>query len=130
MLLVTTPYDPSIHLKKNKVPSVSQTKCAKIIISVMFLMNYTQPDIAYNVSRLSCYSHKPNKEHHYALFWLLKYLRGTMDWCLHFNKFPAVLGGFCDAKWVYDNDELVLLIVMCLLLMEELSHGSLPNTHV
>jgi len=36
---------------------------------------------------------------------LLKYLRGTIDWCLHFNKFPAVLEGYCDANWVSDNDE-------------------------
>ncbi|KAL0287063.1 UNVERIFIED_CONTAM: Secreted RxLR effector protein [Sesamum angustifolium] len=25
--------------------------------------------------------------------------------CLHFNKFPAILEGFCDASWVTDNDE-------------------------
>ena len=50
---VRTPYDPSIHLRKNKESSVSQTKYAKIIGSVMFLMNYTRPDIAYADSRLS-----------------------------------------------------------------------------
>ena len=32
-------YDPSIHLKKNKGPSVSQTEYAKIIGTVMFLIN-------------------------------------------------------------------------------------------
>jgi len=36
---------------------------------------------------------------------LLNYLRGTIDWCLHFNKFSAVLEGFCDANWDSDNDE-------------------------
>ena len=60
---VRTPYRPSIHLKKNKEFSVSQTKYAKIIGSVMFLMNYTRPDIAYVVSRLSRYSHNSNREH-------------------------------------------------------------------
>ncbi|KAA0048262.1 hypothetical protein E5676_scaffold265G001310 [Cucumis melo var. makuwa] len=30
---------------------------------------------------------------------------GTIDYCLHFNKFPAVLEGYCDANWVTDNDE-------------------------
>ena len=44
---VRTPCHPSIHLKKNKESSVSQTKYAKIIGSVMFLMNYTRLDIAY-----------------------------------------------------------------------------------
>lgn len=51
-----TPYDASMSLKKNKGESVSQSEYAKIIGSVMFLMNYTRPDIAYAVSRLSRYT--------------------------------------------------------------------------
>ncbi|XP_070050486.1 secreted RxLR effector protein 161-like [Nicotiana tomentosiformis] len=102
---VRTPYDPSIQLKRNKKSSNSQTEYAKIIGNVMFLMNYTRPDIAYAVSRLSRYTHNPSSEYWNAFHCLLRYLRGTMDWCLHFNKFPAVLEGFCDANWVTDNDE-------------------------
>ena len=40
VLLIRTPHDPIIHLKKNKGPSISQSEYAKIIGSVMFLMNY------------------------------------------------------------------------------------------
>ncbi|XP_074284107.1 uncharacterized protein LOC141608664 [Silene latifolia] len=47
-----TPYDASISLCKNLGDSVSQEEYAKIIGSVMFLMNCTRPDIAYAVSRL------------------------------------------------------------------------------
>ena len=78
---VRTPYDPGIHLKKNKESSVCQTKYAKIIGSVMFLMNYTRPDIAYVVSRSSRYTHNPSSEHWNALHRLLRFLRGTMNWC-------------------------------------------------
>ena len=53
---IRTSYDPSIHLRKNKGPSVSQTEYAKIIGSVMFLINFTRSDIAYVVSRLTLYS--------------------------------------------------------------------------
>ena len=60
---VRTPYDPSIHLKKNNESSVSQTTYAKTIGSVMFFMNYTRLDIAYVVSRLSRYTHNPSSEH-------------------------------------------------------------------
>ncbi|XP_074267011.1 uncharacterized protein LOC141590312 [Silene latifolia] len=70
-----TPYDASVSLCKNLGDSVSQEEYAKIIGSVMFLMNCTRPDIAYAVSRLS-------------------------------RKFPAVLEGYCDAKWVSGNDEI------------------------
>ncbi|GKC87897.1 retrovirus-related pol polyprotein from transposon TNT 1-94, partial [Tanacetum coccineum] len=102
---VKTPYDSSKCLKKNKGTGVSQPEYAKIIGSVMFLMNYTRPDIAYAVSRLSRYTHNPSNEHWDALYRLLQYLKGTLNWCLHFNKFPAVLEGYCDANWVSDNDE-------------------------
>jgi len=71
----------------------------------MFLMNYTWLDIIYAASRLSRYTHNPSKEHWDALLRLLKYLRGTMDWCLHFSKFPAVFEGFCDANWAFGDDE-------------------------
>lgn len=40
-----------------------------------------------------------------ALHRLLRYLRGNMGWCLHFNEFFVILEGFCDANWVIGNDE-------------------------
>jgi len=58
-----TPYDSSIHLKKNKVSSIFQIEYAKIIGSVMFLTNYTRLKITYVFSRLSRYTHNPSKEH-------------------------------------------------------------------
>ena len=61
--LVRTPYDANKHLKKNKGDSVSQSKYVKIIRSVMYLMNYTRPDIAYVVSRLSRYTYNLDKYH-------------------------------------------------------------------
>ena len=102
---VRTPYDASMQLKKNSGPSVSQNEYAKIIGSLMFLMNYTRPDIAYVVSRLSRYTHNPDNDHWTALNGLMRYLRGTMDWGLHYVGYPQALEGYCDANWVTDNDE-------------------------
>ncbi|GJT38896.1 ty1-copia retrotransposon protein [Tanacetum coccineum] len=53
----------------------------------------------------SLYTHNPNNEHWDALYHLLQYLKGTLNWCLHFNKIPAILEGYCDANWVSDKDE-------------------------
>ncbi|KAL0413045.1 UNVERIFIED_CONTAM: Copia protein [Sesamum radiatum] len=69
------------------------------------LESKARPDIAYVVSRLSRYTHNPNKEHWDALQGLLRYLKGTMNLCLHFNKYPTILEGFCDANWVTYNEE-------------------------
>jgi len=32
-------------------------------------------------------------------------LSGTRHWFLHFNKFHPLLGEFCDANWISDNEE-------------------------
>ena len=58
---------------------MSQIEYAKITGSVMFVMNYTRPDIVYAVSRLSRYTHNLAKEHWDALSRSLRYLRGTME---------------------------------------------------
>ena len=82
---VRTPFDPSTHIKKNRGSSVSQVEYAKIIGSMMFFINYMCPYIAYGISRLSRYTHNPAKEHWDVLHRLLRYLRGTMDWCCTFS---------------------------------------------
>ncbi|RVW88077.1 Retrovirus-related Pol polyprotein from transposon TNT 1-94 [Vitis vinifera] len=46
---VSTPYDPSSQLKKNREHSVVQIEYAQIIGSLMYLMNCTIPDIVYAV---------------------------------------------------------------------------------
>jgi len=76
---VRTPYDSGIHLKKNRGPSVSQVEYVKIIGSLMFIMNYTRPNITHVISRLSRYTHNPAKEHWDALHCFLRYLRCTID---------------------------------------------------
>ncbi|KAL6314341.1 hypothetical protein AAG906_021050 [Vitis piasezkii] len=50
---VSTPYDPSSQLKKNREYSVAQIEHAHIIGNLMYLMNCTRPDIAYAVGRLN-----------------------------------------------------------------------------
>ncbi|XP_058749197.1 secreted RxLR effector protein 161-like [Vicia villosa] len=94
-----------MQLKKNRGDSVSQNEYAKVIGSLMFLMNCTRPDVAYVVNRLSRYTHNPSKDHWGALNRLLRYLKGTMDWGLHYVSYPKVLGGYCDVNWVTDDKE-------------------------
>ena len=100
-----TPYYPSIHLKKNRGSPIAQSEYAKIIGSVMFLMNCTRPDIAYAISRLSRYTHNHAYEHWNALTRLLRYLKGTMNLGLTYTGRPTVLEGYCDANWISDNDK-------------------------
>ena len=79
---------------------------ARIIKSLMYLMNCTKPDIAYVVGRLSWYAQSPNQDHWIIVRRVLKYLRGTINYGLCYNGFSSVLEGFSDANWISDSDEM------------------------
>ena len=68
-------------------------------------MNYTIPDIAYAISRLSWYTQSYNQDHWTAARRVLKYLRGTINYGLCFSGFPSVLERFSDANWISDSNE-------------------------
>ena len=61
--LVSTPYDPSSQLKKNRKHSAAQIKYAHIIRSLMYLANFIRPDITYTVGRLSWHTKSSNKNY-------------------------------------------------------------------
>ncbi|XP_050217925.1 secreted RxLR effector protein 161-like [Mercurialis annua] len=65
-------------------------------------MSYTRPDIAYSVNKLSSYTSNPGIDHWKAITRILRYLRNTREFGLHYTKYPAVLEGFSDANWISD----------------------------
>ena len=61
-------------------------------------MNCTCPDIAYAVNKLSRFTSNPSKDHWKALVRVLRYIKYTKDYGLHYTKYPAVLEGYSDAN--------------------------------
>lgn len=102
---LSTPYDSSVKLAKHNGEPVAQSEYAQIIGSLLHLINFTWPDIAYAVCRLSRYTHCPGSGHWEALVRVLRYLRGTMNFDILYSGFSAVLEGYSDANWVSDSDE-------------------------
>ncbi|XP_075106808.1 secreted RxLR effector protein 161-like [Nicotiana tabacum] len=102
---VRTPFDANSQLKKNNGDPVVQAKYVQIIGSLMHLMNFTRPDISYDVCRLSKYTHNPNREHWSALDRLMKYLRGTMNYGILYSGFPSTLERYSDANWISNSDK-------------------------
>jgi len=101
-----TPYDPSIILRKNHIISRDQLRYSQIIGSLMYLASATRPDISFAVSKLSRFVSNPGDTHWSALERVLRYLKGTMTYGIHFTGYPRVLEGYCDANWISDADEL------------------------
>ncbi|CAM8959337.1 unnamed protein product [Rhodiola kirilowii] len=97
-----TPIEMTQHLSKNKGESISQLEYSKVIDSLMYLMNCTRPDIAYTVSRLARYTSNPGTIHWNAIVRILKYLRATRNYGLHYTRYPEVIEGYTDASWLFD----------------------------
>ena len=100
--IARTPMDTSQHLSKNKGESVDQVEYARVIGSLMYLMSCTRPDIAFTVSSLSRFTSNPGENHWKAIVRVLRYLRYTRNYRLHYSRDPAVLEGFSDASWISD----------------------------
>ena len=59
----------------------------------MYLMSCTRLDIVYSVSKLSSYTSNPKAKHWKGIVIVLKYLRYTRDYGLHYTRYPVVLEG-------------------------------------
>ena len=95
-----TPVDVPLHLSMNKGESVSQVEYSRVIGSLMYLTSCTRPDIAYSVSKLSSYTSNPRAKHWQGIRRVLKYLRFTPDYGLHYTRYPVVLEGYSDDNWI------------------------------
>ena len=96
--LVRTPVDVNLHLTKNKGQGISQLEYLRIISNLMYIMNCTRPDIAYFVSKLSRYTSNPGEDHWKALVKVLRYLKYTKNYGLHYTWYLAILEGYSDAN--------------------------------
>ncbi|XP_074378585.1 secreted RxLR effector protein 161-like [Apium graveolens] len=63
-------------------------------------MNCTRPYIAFTVSKLSRYTSNPGMDHWKAITKVLRYLRYTRDYGLHYTRYPVVLEGISDSNWI------------------------------
>ena len=100
-----TPLELNVHLSKNMGEPVAQEEYAKVIGSLMFITNCTRPDLACTVNKLSRFTSNPSKEHWKALCRVLRYLKFTIDFGLHYTRYPQVLEGYCDANWISDSKD-------------------------
>jgi hypothetical protein len=94
----STPYDPSVLLRKNRRIARDQLRYSQIIGSLMYLASATKPDISYVVYKLSRFVSNPKDDHWQALERVMCYLKGTMSYGIHYTGNPKVLEGYSDAN--------------------------------
>ena len=78
----------------------------EIVGSLIYCMSATRPDLCYVVTKLSQHMAKPTKAHLGMAKQVLRYIKGTLDYALKFQKsdVPLELSGFCDSDWGASED--------------------------
>jgi hypothetical protein len=108
-----TPQEISLKLSKSMCPSTEKEKLCmekvpyrSAIGSLMYLMVGTRPDIAATVGVLSQFSENPGELHWRAVKHCFRYLQGTQDYGLLFEKDDfGQLIGYSDADWGGNIDD-------------------------
>lgn len=74
--------------------------------SIMYSMIGSRPDLAYPVGMVSRFMSNPSKEHWKAVKWVMRYMKGTQDMCLKFEKQDKFeIRGYCDSDYATDLDK-------------------------
>ncbi|XXG58369.1 hypothetical protein AAC387_Pa04g0693 [Persea americana] len=92
---------------EEEVEHMSRVPYASAVGSIMYAMVCTRPDISHAVSVVSRYMDNPGKAHWQAVKWILRYLRGTIDVGIIYNRSNNTSGsviGYVDSDFVGDLD--------------------------
>ncbi|MBW0524453.1 hypothetical protein O181_064168 [Austropuccinia psidii MF-1] len=85
--------------------SFDKTLYQRAIGYVNYLSQHTRPDLLYTINQLSRFSTKPNLIHWNAMKHVLRYIKGTVDWGIHYqvrqkaNESRPVLEGWADSDY-------------------------------
>ncbi|XP_074356626.1 secreted RxLR effector protein 161-like [Apium graveolens] len=101
----STPTEFDLKLNKDRNGTkVDNTLYKQIVGSLMYLTT-TRPDRMYSVSLISRYMENPTKMHLLATKRILRYLQGTRDFGLFYQKGEKDLFGFTDSDYAGDQDD-------------------------
>ena len=104
---VSSPSHCSVKLQKDdRVSKNVDVKLYQSMVgSLIYLSTMTRPDITYAVGVVSKYNSNPNEAHLTAVKRIFRYLKGSRDIKMCFNKSANACYGFSDSDWGGDIDD-------------------------
>ena len=86
-------------------PEVDATLYRQLVGSLLYL-THSRPDISFAVGLVARYMQHPHESHWKATKRILRYIRGTIQFGIHYNtRATPLLVGFIDSDWVGDPDD-------------------------
>jgi hypothetical protein len=86
-------------MKKDGAPKTDSKAYKSLVVSLLYLTS-TRPNIVFNVNYLFRFMQDPGQIHFVVAKRVLRYLKGTLEFDMHFVKSSSVkLVGFSDSDW-------------------------------
>ena len=96
--VAATPMEVNAKLSvEDTSPLADMKEYRKLVGSLIYLCN-TRPDISFAVGVLSRFSNQPRENHRRAEMWVLRYLKGTLNFGITYSSGTS-LTGYCDFDW-------------------------------
>ncbi|CAL8075067.1 unnamed protein product [Prunus armeniaca] len=89
----------------NKFKPYSHPQQYRIIVRALQYLTFTRPDIAFSVNQACQFMHNPMESHVVAVKRILKYLKGTLDFGIHFQPGILNLHAYSNADWAGDPND-------------------------
>lgn len=95
----TTPMELGVKLEKSVNKNSTEYDYRSLIGSLMYIAVCSRPDITHSVSYLSQFNDCYDETHWKSAKRVLRYLKGSKDFCLNFVKGGISITGYADADW-------------------------------
>lgn len=89
---------------EEEINQMSKVPYAFVVGSLIFTMVWTSLDIAHSMGVITRLMEHLVKEHWQAVKWILRYLRGTNGYSLHFGCSKISLQGYADVDMAGDKE--------------------------
>jgi hypothetical protein len=105
---VSTPTVLRQKLMKEDGAPKTDGKAYRSLVGSLLYLTATRPDIVFTVNYLSRFMQSPSQIHFVAAKRVLRYLKGTLEFGMHFVKSSSVkLVGFSDSDWAGSDEEMM-----------------------
>jgi len=97
---VATPIVPGQDKESDTSDDVIESKdYQEIVGELLYISNKFRPDITFATSYLSQFNTRPERRHYVMAKRVLRYLSGTLDYKLHYDREEGKLNASSDASW-------------------------------
>ena len=100
------PFQSGINLSVTcTTPEVDATLYRQIFGKLLYL-THTRPDLSFAVGLVARFMHQPHESHWKATRRILRYIRGTIQFRIHYSAgASSLLIGFTNFDWAGDPDD-------------------------